>query len=217
MSWMMMYKNFARELNHNRPIPIFIERIRNRLAINFTTRHQSSSRFHEYYNNYNRYNKKLLGSYNKEKKQAIQIQSLSISERFFNSVFSYFNNNHNKQYKNQYFSYKQLSFAEKRHIFTQKTEREFSSVFYFPRICKNCVRQNSSYFSTAFEKRNFSLLASHHRNSWTAVIFITQQQFILKCVKKSQRLLNFRSFITSKPGMMVWVSDYDKPDPSVMY
>ena len=224
MSWMMMmYKIFARELKHNRPISFFSERIQNRLAINITTRHihQSLSRYHEYYNNnYNCYNKNFLVSYSKEEKQAVLIQSLTISKRLFSSVCSYLkNSNHNKQYKNQYFPYnqQQFKFTEKKYIFpTQKTEREFSSIFYFPRICKNHLR-HSSYFSTAFEKRNFSLLASHHRNSWTAVIFITQQQLILKCFKKSKRLLNFRSFITSKPGMMVWVSDYDKPDPSVMY
>lgn len=88
----------------------------------------------------------------------------------------------------------------------------FSNCVNLRNSCKNSI---FCLVSTAFPfspvKKDFSSRASDHRTR-SAV----RQTVDLKKCKKSQRGLSFFCrFVHLNQGMMVWVSDYDKPDNSV--
>lgn len=88
----------------------------------------------------------------------------------------------------------------------------FSNLHNLRNSCKNsifCVI--SVAFPSSPVKKDFSSQASDHRAR--SAVGLT---FELKKCKKSQRRLPFSCrFVHSNQGMMVWVSDYDKPDNSV--
>lgn len=88
----------------------------------------------------------------------------------------------------------------------------FSNLHNLRNSCKNSIFNLVSVtFPFTQAKKDFSSRASDHR-ARSAVGYTVQ----LKKCKKSQRGLSFSCrFVHSNQGMMVWVSDYDKPDNSV--
>lgn len=84
----------------------------------------------------------------------------------------------------------------------------------------NCVKhlRNSSHFTSS---KVFPLLCVKREFSWLVECRATSAVGLLKAEntkssnKKSSRLSFSPRFVHSNQGMMVWVSDYDKPDTSV--
>lgn len=131
------------------------------------------------------------------------------------SSITYDSQNNNKNivvtYNFPYYTSQRNFFLSVKHPNNERKYR-FSNLHNLRNSCENSIFCVISFtFSFSCVKKDFSSRASDHRAR--SAVEVTQKN---NKSQKSQRRLSFSCrFVHQNQGMMVWVSDYDKPDTSV--